>query len=369
MAVLIAVLGGMAIVSTPKDIFPYINIPVASVVWNYSGITPQEMADRIVTISERAMTTTVNDIEHMESTSYSGVAVIRMFFQPAAKIEMSIAQMTAISQTILRPLPPGTFPPNILKYDASSVPILQLSISSETLGEAQLYDYAQNFIRTQLATVQGAAIPLPFGGKSRAIMVDLDPNALFAKRLSATDVSTAINLQSLILPAGTAKVGEREYFVRMNSSPETIAGINDLPIKTVNGVTVYVRDVAQVRDGYSVQTNIVRTNGRRSALLTILKSGAASTLDIVQDIKNELPRIMAGLPKELKLTTLFDQSLFVRAAINDVVREGVLAALLTGLMILLFLGSWRSTVIVCVSIPLSILTSIMILSVIGQTIT
>jgi len=368
MAVLIAVLGGIAIVSTPKDIFPYINIPVASVVWNYSGIPPQEMADRIVTISERAMTTTVNDIEHMESTSYSGVAIIRMFFQPAAKIEMSIAQMTAISQTILRPLPPGTFPPNILKYDASSVPILQLSISSDTLGEAQLYDYGQNFIRTQLATIQGASVPLPFGGKNRAIMVDLDPNALFAKRLSATDVSTAINLQSLILPAGTAKVGEQEYFVRMNSSPDTVAGLNDLPIKTVNGATVYVRDVAQVRDGYSVQTNIVRTNGRRSALLTILKSGSASTLDIVRDIKNELPRIIAGLPKELKLTELFDQSLFVRAAINDVVREGVLAALLTGLMILLFLGSWRSTVIVCVSIPLSILTSMMILSAIGQTI-
>ncbi len=368
MAVLIAVLGGIAIVSTPKDIFPYINIPVASVVWSYGGLSPQEMADRIVTISERAMTTTVNDIEHMESTSYNGVAVVRVFFQPAAKIEMAIAQMTAISQTILRPLPPGTFPPNIIKYDASSVPILQLGIASDTLSEAQLYDYGQNFIRTQLATVQGASVPLPFGGKSRAIMVDLDPNAMFAKRLSATDVSNAINLQSLILPAGTAKVGDREYFVRMNSSPDTVAGINDLPIKTVNGATVYVRDVAQVRDGYTVQSNIVRTNGRRAALLTVLKSGAASTLDIVRDIKNELPRIMAGLPKELRLTELFDQSLFVRAAISDVMREAVLAAVLTGLMILLFLGSWRSTVIVCVSIPLSILTSLMILSTIGQTI-
>lgn len=368
MAVLIAVLGGIAIVSTPKDIFPYINIPVASVVWSYSGIPPQEMADRIVTISERAMTTTVNDIEHMESTSYGGVAVIRMFFQPAAKIEMSIAQMTAISQTILRPLPPGTFPPNIVKYDASSVPILQLSIASDTLGEAQLYDYGQNFIRTQLATVQGASVPLPYGGKSRAIMVDLDPELLYAKRLSATDVSTAINLQSLILPAGTAKVGEREYFVRMNSSPDTVAGINDLPVKTVNGATVYVKDVAQVRDGYMVQNNIVRTDGRRAALLTVLKSGAASTLDIVRDIKNALPGIAAGLPKDIRLTELFDQSLFVRAAINDVVREGVLAALLTGMMILLFLGSWRSTLIVCVSIPLSILASLAILSAIGQTI-
>ena len=368
MAVLIAVLGGIAIVSTPKDIFPYINIPVGNVVWSYGGLSPQEMADRIVTISERAMTTTVNDIEHIESTSYSGAAVIRVFFQPAAKIEMAIAQMTAISQTILRPLPPGTFPPNIIKYDASAVPILQLAISSDTLGEAQLYDYGQNFIRTQLATVQGASVPLPFGGKSRAIMVDLDPNALFAKRLSATDVSNAINLQSLILPAGTAKIGDREYFVRMNSSPDTVAGINDLPIKTVNGATVCVRDVAQVRDGYVVQTNIVRTNGRRAALLTVLKSGAASTLDIVRDVKDALPRIMAGLPKELRLTELFDQSLFVRAAINDVVREAVLAALLTGLMILLFLGSWRSTLIVCVSIPLSILSSLILLNLAGQTV-
>jgi len=368
MAVLIAVLGGIAIVSTPKDIFPYINIPVASVVWSYSGLSPQEMADRVVTVDERAMTTTVNDIEHMESTSYNGVSVVRVFFQPAAKIEMAIAQMTAISQTILRPLPPGIFPPNIIKYDASSVPILQLSVYSDTLGEPQLFDYAQNFIRTQLATVQGASVPLPFGGKPRAIMVDLDPNAMFAKRLSATDVSTAINLQSLILPAGTAKVGGREYFVRMNSSPDTVAGINELPIKTVNGATVYIKDVAQVRDGYSVQTNIVRTNGRRAALLTVLKSGAASTLDIVRDIKNELPRILSGLPKELHVAELFDQSLFVRAAINDVVREGVMAALLTGLMILLFLGSWRSTLIVCVSIPLSILTSLMILSALGQTI-
>ncbi len=368
MAVLMAVLGGLAIVNTPKDIFPYINLPVASVVWSYSGLSPQEMADRVVTISERAMTTTVNDIEHMESTSYNGVAVIRMFFQPGVKTEMAIAQMTAISQTILRPLPPGIFPPNIVKYDASSVPILQLSISSETLGEAQLYDYGQNFIRTQLATVQGASVPLPFGGKPRAIMVDLDPDAMFAKRLSATDVSTAINLQSLILPAGTAKVGDREYFVRMNSSPDTVEGLNELPIKTVNGATVYIKDVAQVRDGNVVQNNIVRTDGRRAALLTVLKNGAASTLDIVRSIKEVLPRIMAGLPKGIKVTELFDQSLFVRAAINDVVREGVMAAVLTGLMILLFLGSWRSTLIVCVSIPLSILSSLVILSALGQTI-
>ena len=368
MAVLMGVLGGIAISVMPKDIFPYINIPVLSVVWTYSGLSPEEMAERVVTISERAMTTTVNDIEHMESTSYNGVSVIRLFFQPSAKIELATAQVTALSQTILRPLPPGIFPPNILKYDASSVPILQLSIHSDTLGEEQLYDYGQQFIRTQLATVQGASVPLPFGGKPRAIMVDLDPNAMYAKHLSATDVSSAINQQSLILPAGTAKVGLREYFVRMNSSPTTVEGLNELPIRTVNGATLYVKDVAQVRDGYAVQTNVVRANGGRAALLTVLKNGQASTLDIVKQVKEALPQIMAGLPKDLKITQLFDQSLFVRAAMNGVLREGLIAAVLTGLMILLFLGSWRSTLIVCCSIPLSILTSLIVLGLMGQTI-
>jgi multidrug efflux pump subunit AcrB len=368
MAVLIAILGGIAILTTPKDIFPYINIPVASVIWNYSGLSPQEIADRVVTISERSLTTTVNDIEHIESTSYNGVAVIRVFFQPGAKIEMAIAQITALSQSGVRQMPPGIFPPNIVKFDASSVPILQLGIHSETFGEAQLYDYSQNFIRTQLATVQGASVPLPYGGKMRAIMVDLDPGALYAKRLSATDISNTISLQSLILPAGTAKVGEREYFIRMNSSPETIDALNELPIKTVNGATVYIKDVAQVRDGFTVQNNIVRINGRRAALLTILKNGAASTLDIVGMVKQEMPRIMAGLPKELNISEMVDQSVFVRAAINDVAREAVIATVLTGLMILLFLGSWRSTLIVCISIPLSILTSMSVLSLFGQTI-
>jgi multidrug efflux pump subunit AcrB len=368
MAVLIAVLGSIAISSTPKDIFPYINLPVASVIWTYSGLSPEEMASRVVTVDERAMTTTVNDIEHMESTSYNGVAVIRVYFQPNAKIEMSIAQITAMSQTILRVLPPGIYPPSVIKYDASSVPILQLSISSDVLSEAQLYDYGSNFIRTGLATVQGASVPLPFGGKARTIMVDLDPDAMFAKRVSATDVSNAINLQSLILPAGTAKVGDREYFVRMNSSPDTVAGINELPVRAANGAMVYVKDVAQVRDGYTVQTNVVRTDGRRAALLTVLRNGAASTLDIVREVKTQLPRILAGLPKQLHVAELVDQSIFVRAAINGVVREGVMAALLTGLMILLFLGSWRSTLIVCVSIPLSVLTSLIVLSALGQTI-
>jgi multidrug efflux pump subunit AcrB len=368
MAVLMSVLGGIAVVVMPKDIFPYINIPVLSVVWTYSGLSPVEMAERVVTISERAMTTTVNDIEHMASTSYNGVSVIRLFFQPGAKIELATAQVTALSETILRPLPPGIFPPNILKYDASSVPILQLSINSETLGEEQLYDLGQNFIRTQLATVQGASVPLPYGGKPRAIMVDLDPNAMFARHLSATDVSNAINLQSLILPAGTAKVGAREFFIRLNSSPTTVEGLNELPVRTVGGATVYIKDVAQVRDGYAVQTNIVRSNGGRAALLTVLKNGAASTLDIVKMVKQALPQITAGLPKDLKITQLFDQSLFVRAAISGVLREAAIAAVLTGLMILLFLGSWRSTVIVCCSIPLSIMTSLIVLGALGETI-
>jgi CzcA family heavy metal efflux pump len=368
MAAMIAILGSISIINTPKDIFPYIDLPVASVIWSYSGLSPNEMADRVVTQSERGLTTAVNDIEHIESTSYNGVAVIRVYFQPGAKIEMAIAQMTAICQTILRTLPQGMFPPNIVKFDASSVPILQLGISSDTLGEAQLYDYGNNFIRTQLATVQGASVPLPFGGKMRSIMVDLDPAQMYARRVSATDVSSAINLQSVILPAGTAKVGDREYFIRMNSSPDTVAGINELPLKTVNGATVYIKDVAQVRDGNNVQQNMVRHDGRRAALLTVLKNGAASTLDIVRQVKTELPRILAGLPKELRITQLIDQSVFVEAAITDVAREAVIATILTGLMILLFLGSWRSTLIVCISIPLSILTSLTILSMLGQTI-
>ena len=368
MAILMLVMGITAIVSMPTDIFPYIRIPVASVIWTYTGMSPQEMADRIVTVSERALTTTVNDIEHMESNTYNGVSVTRIYFQPTAKIELAIAQITALAQTILRPLPPGTFPPGVLSFDASSVPIIQLGLQSNTLSEAELYDYGQNFIRTQLATVQGASIPLPYGGKSRAIMVDIDPNALYAKHLSATDISNAMNVQAPVIPAGTVKVGDREYVVQLNSSPLTVEGLNDMPIHTVNGATLYIRDVAQVRDGFQVQTNIVRSNGQRSALLTVLKTGSASTLAIIEAIKEQLPRIMAGLPKTLQVKQLFDQSLFVRASIQGVLREGAIAATLTGLMILLFLGSWRSTVIVCISIPLSILTSLIVLGLLGETI-
>jgi multidrug efflux pump subunit AcrB len=367
MAVLIAVLGGISFVAMQKDIFPYIDIPVATVVWTYSGISPNDMANRIVTLSERAMTSTVNDIEHIESSSYQGASVIRVFFQPNAKIDLAISQVTAINQTILRVLPPGTFPPAVIKYDASSVPILQLAMGSKTLSEQELFDLGQNFIRTQLATVEGTSIPLPYGGKQRQIMVDIDPASLYAKSLSATDISNALNAQNLILPAGTAKIGGRDYFIQLNSSPTTVAAMNDLPVKTVNGAVVFMKDVAQVHDGFAVQTNIVRENGRRSTLLTVNKNGQASTLDIVNKVKEALPKILAGMPPALQIKPLFDQSIFVRAAMNGVIREAGIAAGLTALMILLFLGSWRSTVIVCTSIPLSILTSSVVLWAMGHT--
>ena len=368
MAVLIAILGVTAIVTMPVDIFPYIDIPVVSIVWSYQGLSPEEMEKRMVTIFERSMTTTVNDIEHIESQSYTGVSVIRVYFQPNVKIDMALAQVTAISQTLLRIFPPGTFPPNILKYDASSVPILQLGLESKTLSEQDIFDLGLNFIRTQLATVQGAAVPLPYGGKFRQIMVDLIPDQLYAKGISATDVSNAVSAQSIILPAGTAKIGKIDYQIKVNSSPRVLDELNDMPIRVVNGATVYIKDVAQVRDGYAVQTSIVRTNGTRGTLMAVLRNGRASTLDIVNAVKARLPGILAGLPPELHVRQLFDQSLFVRASINGVVREAAIAAFLTAMMILLFLGSWRSTIIVCISIPLSILTSLAILSLLGETI-
>ncbi len=367
-SLLIAILGVTAILTMPVDIFPYIDIPVVSIVWSYSGLSPEEMEKRMVTIFERAMTTTVNDIEHIESQSYTGVSVTRVYFQPNAKVEVALSQVTAIAQTLLRIFPPGSTPPSIIKYDASAVPVLQLAMQSDSLAEQELFDLGQNFIRTQLATIQGASVPLPFGGKSRTVMVDLNPDALFAKQLSPADISSALGNQNLILPAGTAKIGDKDYQVKLNSSPRLVDEMNGMPIKVVNGATVYLRDVAQVRDGYSVQTSIVRTNGRRGALVTVLRNGKASTLAVVDNVKKTLPRILAGLTSELQVRQLFDQSVFVRAAINGVVREAVSAAFLTGLMILMFLGSWRSTVIVCISIPLSILASLMVLSLLGQTV-
>ena len=367
MAILIGLLGIVSIVRMATDIFPSIDIPVVSVIWSYSGVAAEEMEKRFVTVCERAMTTTVNDIEHIESQSYNGVAVIKVYFHEGAKVEAGVAQITSICQTLLRIMPPGTTPPLIIQYSASNVPILQLGISSRTLSEQQLYDLGLNFIRTQLATVQGAQVPLPYGGKARQIMVDLDPQKLQANGLSASDVSNAINAQNVIVPAGTQKLGEREYNVRLNSSPQVLDMLNDLPIKEVNGAMVYIRDVANVRDGFAVQTNIVSQNRIRSALLTVLKSANASTLDIIKRVKDVLPRIKATLPPELDITQLFDQSVFVRAAINGVLKEGVIAACLTALMILLFLGSWRSTLVVATSIPLSILCSIIILGALGQT--
>ncbi|MHC5539253.1 efflux RND transporter permease subunit, partial [Singulisphaera rosea] len=368
MSLLIVLLSGVTLLRMPIDIFPEINIPVVAVVWTYPGMSPEEMEKRIVTVHERGMTTTVNDIEHIESQSLIGVSVIKVFFQPGAKIEAAVAQVNAISNAVLRVLPPGITPPFIVRFSASNVPILQMGISGEGLSEQQLYDLGQNFIRTRLATVQGAQVPLPLGGKPRQVMIDLDPQALYANNLSPADISDAINAQNLILPGGTAKIGGRDYQVQVNSSPEVLDALNDLPIKHVGATTIHIRDVANVRDGGAVQTNIVNKDGERGSLLTILKSGGASTLDIVARVKAAMPLIKGSLPDALRTDFLFDQSVFVRASIEGVLHEAVIAAVLTGLMILLFLGSWRSTLIVTISIPLSILISILILAALGHTI-
>jgi multidrug efflux pump subunit AcrB len=367
-SILILILGALSILRTPKDIFPNINIPVVSEVWNYGGLSAQEMANRIVTPHERSLTTTVNDIQHIESQTLNGIAIVKVFFQPNVNIAAAIAQVTAIAQTQLRQLPVGTTPPLIITYNASTVPILQLGLSGEGLSEQALNDYGVNFIRLQLITVPGTAVPYPYGGKSRQVQVDLDPRALQAKGLSPIDVVNAISAQNLVLPSGTAKIGNLEYSVEMNASPTTIDELNDLPVKAVGNTTIYVHDVAHVRDGFPPQTNIVRANGKRASLLTIQKSGNVSTLDIIDGVKETLARIKDSLPKNLEIHQLADQSLFVRAAIDGVVREALLAACLTGAMILLFLGSWRSTLIIAVSIPLSILTSLIVLSALGETI-
>jgi multidrug efflux pump subunit AcrB len=368
MAILIAILGGAAIVTMPVDIFPSINIPIVAVLWQYFGLSPEEMEKRVVTNFERNLTSNVNDIEHIESQSYNSIAVVKIFFHPNVQVDMAVAQVTAQLQSAVRSMPPGMFPGNVLKFDAASVPVLQLGFSSKTLREQEIWDWANNFVRTPLGTVQGANVSYPFGGKSRSVMVDLNIDQLYAKQLSPIDVSNALNLQNLILPGGTAKMAETEYRVSVNSSPLQVDELNNLPIKTVNGATVYMKDVAQVRDGFSVQTNIVRTNGARGVLMTVTRTGQASTLDIVDKVKKALPRVLATVPPELKVATLADQSIFVRATITGVEREAAIAAGLTGLMILLFLGSWRSTLIVCISIPLSILASLSILSLMGQTI-
>src|SRR6266852_3412795 len=367
MALLILILTPVVLLRTPTDIFPDINIPVISIVWNYQGLSPKDMSDRITSQTERGLTTLVNDIEHIESQSLNGVAVVKIFFRPHANIQTALAQVTAISQTGIRFLPPGTTPPLVIQYSASSVPILQIGLSSKTLPEQQLNDLALNFVRSQLITIEGTAVPFPWGGKARLVSVDLDTTALQSKHLTPVDVVNAISAQNLILPSGTVKLGQLEHQVELNASPQTVAELNDLPVKTNNGTTIYIRDVAHVRDGYSPQTNIVRQDGVRGTLLTIMKNGGASTIDVVKNVRAMLPQIAQTLPQDLKLTPLFDQSLFVRAAIQGVLNEALTAACLTAAMILVFLGNWRSTLIIAISIPLSILTSIILLSAIGET--
>jgi CzcA family heavy metal efflux pump len=368
MAIVIVILMGVTVVRTPTDIFPDINIPVVSVVWSYTGMSPQDIADRIVTNSERGINITVNDIEHIESQSVNGLGVIKVFFRPGTNVQGSIAEITAICQTTLRGLPPGTVPPLVISYSASTTPIVQLGLSSKTLPEQQLFDLGQNFLRNYLATVQGAATPYPYGGKIRQIQVDLDLPKLQAYQLSPNDIVNAVNAQNLILPSGTIKLGPVEYNVEMNGTPATIAELNDLPVKTANGATLYIRDVAHIRDGFAPQTNIVRQDGNRGALMSIYKIGNASTLEIVDGIKKIVVQAAQTLPPELKVSALFDQSLFVRASVYGVVREAGIAAVLTALMILLFLGDWRPTIVISISIPLSIFVSIIMLGAIGETI-
>jgi CzcA family heavy metal efflux pump len=366
MAMLIVILGVGSVLRMPTDIFPNIDIPVLTVVFNYGGLTPEEMEKRIVSNYERALTTTVNDIEHVESQTLTGISVIKIFFQPGANIDAATAQVTAISQTVVRSMPPGATPPFIIRYSAGNVPILQLAMKSDSLSEQQLFDLGVNFVRADIATVRGSQIPWPYGGKQRQIVIDIDPRRLYAWGLSPRDVNTALGLGNVVLPSGTAKIGVNEYPIQINSSPELLDEIGAIPVKTVRGATVYVRDVANVRDGNSPQTNMVHVGGRRSVLMSVLKLGAASTLEVVERIRDMLPGTLAKLPKELNVSLLFDQSLFVRAAVNGVAREAGIAAVLTALMILVFLGSFRSTLIVVISIPLSMLVSIVALDALGN---
>ncbi len=368
LALLILLISPLVILRTPTDIFPNVDIPVIAALWNYQGLSAEEMEERVASPFERSMTTVVTDIDHLESQTVNGRSITKVFFHPGTRVDLAMAEMTAVAQNALHQMPPGSQSPYMLVYSASSVPILQLALSGEGLSEQQLFDYAANFIRTQLATVQGAAVPWPYGGKQRQVMIDLQPALLQSKGLSPSDIVNAVNTQNLILPTGTSKIGQFEYDVALNASPETVQELNDLPVKAVGNSTIYVHDVAHVRDGFSPQTNIVRRNGQRSALLSILKIGDTSTLDIVQQVRALLPKIATTLPPALKIEPIADQSLFVRAAISGVIREAIIAACLTAIMILLFLGSWRSTLIIAISIPLSILCSICLLSALGETI-
>ena len=368
MAILILLATPFVLLSTPVDVLPEINIPVISIIWSYTGFSSEDMANRITTVNERSLTTTVNNIEHIESQSLPGIAVIKLFLQPTASIQTAIAQTVAVEQAQVKQMPVGATPPLVISYSASSIPVIQLGLSSPKLAEQDLNDVALNFLRPQLVTIPGAAVPYPYGGKSRVISVDLDPHALLAKGLTATDVVNAVNAQNLILPAGTAKIGSTEYTVNMNGSPATVTGLNDIPVRTLNGATTYLREVAHVRDGFTPQTNIVRQNGTRGVLMSVLKNGDSSTLQIVNTLKGLLPAARGSLPPDLTISALFDQSIFVKASIGGVVREALIAAALTAAMILLFLGNWRSTCIIAISIPLSILSSLIALHALGETI-
>ncbi|MFT3804543.1 MAG: efflux RND transporter permease subunit [Burkholderiaceae bacterium] len=367
MALMILLATPLALMRMPIDVFPDIDIPVVSIIWNYNGLPAQEMGSRIATVNERGLTTTVNDIEHIESQSVAGVSIVKVFFQPGVDIQMAVAQIVSATQAQTRQMPPGITPPLVIKYSASSIPVIQLGLSSPTLPEQDLFDHAVNTLRPRLITIPGVAVPFPYGGKNRLVSVDLDTKALQAKGLTATDVVNAISAQNLILPSGTAKIGETEYSINTRGSPSTIAALNSLPIRTRDGATTYIRDVAFVHDGYTPQTNIVRRNGERGVLLSVYKNGSASTIEIVEQLKALLPRVSALIPKEITITPLFDQSIFVKAAIAGVMHEAVIAGCLTAAMILLFLGNWRSTCIIAISIPLSILSSVLALYALGET--
>jgi len=368
MAIMILLATPFVLFATPVDVLPEIDIPVVSIIWTYTGLSSEDIANRITSVNERSLTTTVNNIEHIESQSLPGIAIIKLFLQPTANIQTAIAQTVAVEQAQLRQMPPGATPPLVISYSASSIPVIQLGLSSPRQSEQDLNDTALNFLRPQLVTIPGAAVPYPYGGKTRLISVDLDTRALLAKGLTPADVVSAVNAQNLILPTGTAKIGPKEYTINMNGSPTTVAGLNDIPVRTLNGATTYLREVAHVRDGFSPQTNIVRQDGRRGVLISVLKNGNSSTLSIVNTLQGILPQARASLSEDIKITALFDQSVFVKAAVQGVVREALIAAALTAAMILLFLGNWRSTCIIAVSIPLSILSSLLALHALGQTI-
>ncbi|WP_175942126.1 efflux RND transporter permease subunit [Burkholderia pyrrocinia] len=368
MAIMIVLATPLALMRTPVDVLPAINIPVISVIWNYGGFSATEMTNRITAVHERILTTTVNNIQHVESTSLPGIAVVKVFLQPGANVQTAIAQTVSSAQAIVRQMPQGATPPLVITYSASSIPVIQLGLSSTTLSEQSLADIALNFLRPQLITIPGAQVPFPYGGRTRVVAIDLDPQALLAKGLTPADIVNAVNAQNLVLPTGTAKMGQTEYRIDTNASADTVADISRLPIQTVNGATTYLREVASVRDGFAPQTNVVRQNGQRGVLVSILKSGDASTLKVVSDLKALLPKVIPTLPEGLTITPLFDQSVFVNAAVQGVIHEALIAAVLTAMMILLFLGNWRSTLIIAISIPLSIFTSLIALSALGETI-